>query len=122
RHTRFSRDWSSDVCSSDLHMLPPRTTDDINAFVPDVVRMLIGDLIVTRAGDEALSPVPNDFRSQLQQFHEQVAEAESRLAQLPSEARLRALGTAVRAMQDLRSYVGRLEFADESFTRLLRQM
>src|SRR5690606_9452227 len=104
------------------HMLPPRTTDDINAFVPDVVRMLVGDLIVTRAGDEALSPVPNDFRSQLQQFHEQVAEAESRLAQLPSEARLRALGTAVRAMQDLRSYVGRLEFADESFTRLLRQM
>src|SRR5690606_22362863 len=104
------------------HMLPPRTTDDITAFVPDVVRMLVGDLIVTRAGDEALSPVPNDFRSQLQQFHEQVAEAESRLAQLPSETRLRALGTAVRAMQDLRRYVGRLEFADESFTRLLRQM
>src|SRR5690606_39810801 len=22
RHTRFSRDWSSDVCSSDLHVLP----------------------------------------------------------------------------------------------------
>src|SRR5690606_39756846 len=22
RHTRFSRDWSSDVCSSDLHFLP----------------------------------------------------------------------------------------------------
>src|SRR5690606_39457636 len=24
RHTRFSRDWSSDVCSSDLLFLPPR--------------------------------------------------------------------------------------------------
>src|SRR5690606_41119662 len=25
RHTRFSRDWSSDVCSSDLTMAPPST-------------------------------------------------------------------------------------------------
>src|SRR5690606_40033236 len=24
RHTRFSRDWSSDVCSSDLHKPSPR--------------------------------------------------------------------------------------------------
>src|SRR5690606_40350975 len=24
RHTRFSRDWSSDVCSSDLKTLPPK--------------------------------------------------------------------------------------------------
>src|SRR5690606_40771966 len=23
RHTRFSRDWSSDVCSSDLRLTPP---------------------------------------------------------------------------------------------------
>src|SRR5690606_41192115 len=23
RHTRFSRDWSSDVCSSDLYAVPP---------------------------------------------------------------------------------------------------
>src|SRR5690606_41840756 len=23
RHTRFSRDWSSDVCSSDLVLIPP---------------------------------------------------------------------------------------------------
>src|SRR5690606_40506743 len=29
RHTRFSRDWSSDVCSSDLVKLPsPRTIPD----------------------------------------------------------------------------------------------
>src|SRR5690606_40202176 len=25
RHTRFSRDWSSDVCSSDLPTAPPRS-------------------------------------------------------------------------------------------------
>src|SRR5690606_39346112 len=28
RHTRFSRDWSSDVCSSDLH-LPPLNEEEI---------------------------------------------------------------------------------------------
>src|SRR5690606_39538717 len=27
RHTRFSRDWSSDVCSSDLARLHPRHAD-----------------------------------------------------------------------------------------------
>src|SRR5690606_40826269 len=27
RHTRFSRDWSSDVCSSDLHHPKPRRPD-----------------------------------------------------------------------------------------------
>src|SRR5215475_10070548 len=27
RHTRFSRDWSSDVCSSDLAALPPARAD-----------------------------------------------------------------------------------------------
>src|SRR5690606_40086364 len=26
RHTRFSRDWSSDVCSSDLSLPPPLVT------------------------------------------------------------------------------------------------
>src|SRR5690606_40339451 len=32
RHTRFSRDWSSDVCSSDLSCLsPPRTIAPILA-------------------------------------------------------------------------------------------
>src|SRR5690606_39459343 len=30
RHTRFSRDWSSDVCSSDLALATPTTTVDVN--------------------------------------------------------------------------------------------
>src|SRR5690606_40602424 len=29
RHTRFSRDWSSDVCSSDLAARPQQTVDPI---------------------------------------------------------------------------------------------
>src|SRR5436309_15616659 len=36
RHTRFSRDWSSDVCSSDLHPAPP--LPDRTPLWGDVVR------------------------------------------------------------------------------------
>src|SRR5690606_40791070 len=35
RHTRFSRDWSSDVCSSDLHVLQV----DVPAAVGHIVRV-----------------------------------------------------------------------------------
>src|SRR5690606_40843891 len=33
RHTRFSRDWSSDVCSSDLNLLHPFFHVDIAAHL-----------------------------------------------------------------------------------------
>src|SRR5690606_40116716 len=39
RHTRFSRDWSSDVCSSDLTL----ALRDINRAVPP--RQLVDDLV-----------------------------------------------------------------------------
>src|SRR5690606_40138990 len=32
RHTRFSRDWSSDVCSSDLILLNERYTESASAL------------------------------------------------------------------------------------------
>src|SRR5690606_33833708 len=32
RHTRFSRDWSSDVCSSDLSLLDPATERQFQRF------------------------------------------------------------------------------------------
>src|SRR5690606_40870413 len=39
RHTRFSRDWSSDVCSSDLgdaaHVHPPTGGQGLNTSVQD---------------------------------------------------------------------------------------
>src|SRR5690606_40402517 len=45
RHTRFSRDWSSDVCSSDLLILVPACDGDMKqavelnqAYVPWIVR------------------------------------------------------------------------------------
>src|SRR5690606_40710643 len=33
RHTRFSRDWSSDVCSSDLPIRPMPTNPTVSALV-----------------------------------------------------------------------------------------
>src|SRR5690606_40331218 len=42
RHTRFSRDWSSDVCSSDLYrylsLLPPGRQEPQEGFLDGVLR------------------------------------------------------------------------------------
>src|SRR5690606_6996582 len=40
RHTRFSRDWSSDVCSSDLapRAIDPRVAWQIHSILKDVVK------------------------------------------------------------------------------------
>src|SRR5256884_9216303 len=51
RHTRCSRDWSSDVCSSDLHFLPP----DPQAFLaaePSTGRVIV--IAPTRAACETI--------------------------------------------------------------------
>src|SRR5690606_39667084 len=45
RHTRFSRDWSSDVCSSDLNLTPLSTQDQMDRL----------SLAVERIRDSALS-------------------------------------------------------------------
>src|SRR5690606_40225403 len=34
RHTRFSRDWSSDVCSSDLEDVVPADTPEVEVQTP----------------------------------------------------------------------------------------
>src|SRR5690606_39734712 len=39
RHTRFSRDWSSDVCSSDLERRLPFT---LESYVPDGIVVSLG--------------------------------------------------------------------------------
>src|SRR5690606_40312861 len=44
RHTRFSRDWSSDVCSSDLR------TMDVNLFGPWTAAQLAAPLMERRGG------------------------------------------------------------------------
>src|SRR6185295_12671922 len=43
RHTRYWRDWSSDVCSSDLHFAPLNMKDsrgEVVGFEADIVRAL----------------------------------------------------------------------------------
>src|SRR5690606_39640964 len=50
RHTRFSRDWSSDVCSSDLSFLSPW----MQAAVPVHGAILIAGLIALAHTCEAL--------------------------------------------------------------------
>src|SRR5690606_40086137 len=40
RHTRFSRDWSSDVCSSDLHLNITCNTVEYGGFNPVVANGL----------------------------------------------------------------------------------
>src|SRR5690606_40424355 len=44
RHTRFSRDWSSDVCSSDLFETWTYTIE-ANAFLQHMVRRIVGALV-----------------------------------------------------------------------------
>src|SRR5207342_3895403 len=43
RHTRFSRDWSSDVCSSDLSAQA--------GFSRDLTAYLVGSIITVQVGD-----------------------------------------------------------------------
>src|SRR5690606_39438413 len=51
RHTRFSRDWSSDVCSSDLAGVAASFT--VNAFMPNPVALglalVIGGAVIAPA-------------------------------------------------------------------------
>src|SRR5690606_40038373 len=41
RHTRFSRDWSSDVCSSDLAPTPAASLFNFNVFIDIVSKWVV---------------------------------------------------------------------------------
>src|SRR5437763_9411894 len=47
RHTRYIGDWSSDVCSSDLDVIPPRDRGKYQGFVGGVfgVSTIVGPLL-----------------------------------------------------------------------------
>src|SRR5690606_14579828 len=54
RHTRFSRDWSSDVCSSDLQVQAEFGVDRADASLPYTATMVgfaAGNVVVGRAID-----------------------------------------------------------------------
>src|SRR5436309_8821148 len=55
RHTRFSRDWSSDVCSSDLGMDDGRTQEEYVRQVLEAYRKTPGTLGSIRRPDRVLA-------------------------------------------------------------------
>src|SRR5256884_9266559 len=77
RHTRCSRDWSSDVCSSDLHKLPLAAADSLtphfawaaflkDAGAPATQALNIGQPRFFSAVDSLLTTVPlDDWRAYL---------------------------------------------------------
>src|SRR5690606_41006150 len=84
RHTRFSRDWSSDVCSSDLgRLMRPRIVREIRSengelirsFEPEVIRQAVSPeaaRMVREALAEVVSPRGTAILAAVQGF--QVAE------------------------------------------------
>src|SRR5690606_40108484 len=61
RHTRFSRDWSSDVCSSDLPTPKPGST--MHAYVYKSLRK--ADTYVYLAARDDFERLPGPLRGQL---------------------------------------------------------
>src|SRR5690606_39775778 len=58
RHTRFSRDWSSDVCSSDLHtnfasLVTQNTLNKNNGLLSTAMQRLGTGLRINSAADDA---------------------------------------------------------------------
>src|SRR5690606_41182850 len=53
RHTRFSRDWSSDVCSSDLHVAAVY----VNRYVVSIYIITVGELLVDIVIDSFIGTV-----------------------------------------------------------------
>src|SRR2546430_6120547 len=75
RHTRFDCDWSSDVCSSDLGLMPPRSQ------APP--RRIAGSLTVPQLA-KALAITPHGGSHQLQRGTVVLPrEAQTRLSRFP---------------------------------------
>src|SRR5690606_40889050 len=77
RHTRFSRDWSSDVCSSDLSInlmfqsfsqLPKELVSILLGNVGTIVSFRVGysdaELLARQMIGKAISLAPSDLRSE----------------------------------------------------------
>src|SRR5690606_40249464 len=60
RHTRFSRDWSSDVCSSDLGQL---NGEDIMEIIQDDVDSTMKNLAGVSQDEELFAPILTSAKS-----------------------------------------------------------
>src|SRR5207302_2219370 len=78
RHTRFSRDWSSDVCSSDLVSTPAGLPSMLNVFLeyldgkPAGVLTSLASVRRVFASGEALPP------SHVRKFNDEIGRASCR--------------------------------------------
>src|SRR5690606_39962388 len=70
RHTRFSRDWSSDVCSSDLGQVVVTRTGDLKRHraIHGLTRSLVANMVegVTKGFEKSLELKGVGYRAQKQ--------------------------------------------------------
>src|SRR5436309_4049143 len=81
RHTRFSRDWSSDVCSSDLFTRDPSTGE----------KVFYGDYLVNAQGEDVVAGIrtPMPLREMAKTMPKEIGRASCR-------ERCRSRGSAYR--------------------------
>src|SRR5690606_39971354 len=60
RHTRFSRDWSSDVCSSDLIRPPPRMLSIHRVLLSTAILILVLVAVALHSTATKITVVPVD--------------------------------------------------------------
>src|SRR5690606_41199418 len=78
RHTRFSRDWSSDVCSSDLYSERPELEGEIYiAYCPE--RVLPGNVMYELVhNDRVIGGVDQSSTDKAVAFYKQFIRSEER--------------------------------------------
>src|SRR5690606_40924509 len=64
RHTRFSRDWSSDVCSSDLHYFVNQAFLEPNQLLRDMDRIAHLPGIIVHGRYDVICPLDNAWALQ----------------------------------------------------------
>src|SRR5690606_21785637 len=64
RHTRFSRDWSSDVCSSDLTDIDVQ----LQILLEDIESALLNIRYINKSADEVVRDILNNFSNAFQKI------------------------------------------------------
>src|SRR5690606_40535591 len=86
RHTRFSRDWSSDVCSSDLKGMKKRLEQMYREADQAIAAGAEFIIITDRDSDQELAPIPSLLA--VSAVHHHLIRQETRMkASLRSEER-----------------------------------
>src|SRR5690606_40193309 len=79
RHTRFSRDWSSDVCSSDLQQAPPRAPFPLTLDIVQLhQQVMVSGLVHWQRDQAGLIPVATERRTILEALLKEIGRASCR--------------------------------------------